>query len=309
MKKIGQYQNGNYKVVLFDDGTKIRWNNLDYMQPSFPENIDLMISTKCDNNCGYCYAGCSLYGEHGRLIGEDGKLAWHFLETLRPYTELAININNPVPLDLTEFLYKMKEKMVIVNATVNQNHFMKDGFHEMLKAFTEAGLIHGLGISLTDPSMDFIERVREFPNAVIHVINGIVMRGELLLLRDRGLKILILGYKRKNRGVGYYDALSPIINHRFKYLAETMPRILSEGWFDVVSFDNLALEQLNIKSLIPDKQWDSFYMGDDGSFTMAANLVTGTFAPDSLSLTEYNIGNKSIDEMFQIIRECRNDEK
>lgn len=309
MEKIGQYKNGNYKVVIFDDGTKIRWNNLDYMQPSFPENIDLMISSKCDNDCSYCYAGCSIDGQHGRLIGDDGKLAWHFLETLRPYTELAININNPAPLDLPEFLWQLKERNIIVNATVNQNHFMQDRFYRMLKAFTKLGLIHGLGISLTAPSMDFVKRVKEFPNAVIHVINGVVMRSELLLLRGRGLKILILGYKNRNRGVDYYNALAPIINDRYKSLAEIMPNILHEGWFDVVSFDNLALEQLNIKSLIPDKEWDNFYMGDDGIYTMAANLVTGTFASNSMSQIEYNIGDKSIDEMFKIITEAKTDEK
>ena len=34
-------------------------------------------------------------------------------------------------------------------------------------------LIHGLGISLRNPDDEFINLVKQYPNAVIHVINGI----------------------------------------------------------------------------------------------------------------------------------------
>ena len=38
MNLLGEYTNGNYNVHIFDDGTKIRENDLDNLKPSFPEN-------------------------------------------------------------------------------------------------------------------------------------------------------------------------------------------------------------------------------------------------------------------------------
>ena len=36
MKYLGSYRNGNYKVYMFDDGTKIRANKLTTLEPDFP---------------------------------------------------------------------------------------------------------------------------------------------------------------------------------------------------------------------------------------------------------------------------------
>ena len=48
--------------------------------------------------------------------------------------------------------------------------------------------------------------------------------------------------------------------------------------FKVLSFDNLALEQLNIKKYVSPEDWKTHYMGDDGSFTMYIDLVKEEFA-------------------------------
>lgn len=48
MKKLlSKYRNGNYNVAIFDDGTKIRYNNLDCLVPEFPESMDVKISNYC----------------------------------------------------------------------------------------------------------------------------------------------------------------------------------------------------------------------------------------------------------------------
>ena len=44
-------------------------------------------------------------------------------------------------------------------------------------------------------------------------------------------------------------------------------------------------------------------MGDDGSVTFAMDLVNGTFSLNSMSTKQYPIGDMTIDEMFQIIKE------
>lgn len=35
MNLIGKYQNGNYTVSLYDDGTKVRENDLDFLMQPF----------------------------------------------------------------------------------------------------------------------------------------------------------------------------------------------------------------------------------------------------------------------------------
>ena len=47
----------------------------------------------------------------------------------------------------------------------------------LLHDLTEAGVNYGLGVSflgLEDDTPDFIREVSKFPNAVIHIINGII---------------------------------------------------------------------------------------------------------------------------------------
>lgn len=36
--------NGNYQVMIFDDGTKIRKNDLDSLTPAFAESYDVTIT-------------------------------------------------------------------------------------------------------------------------------------------------------------------------------------------------------------------------------------------------------------------------
>lgn len=57
MKKelLAKYKNGNYYVKLYDDGTKIKYNNLDNFIPEFAESMDITITTKCDGHCSYCF--------------------------------------------------------------------------------------------------------------------------------------------------------------------------------------------------------------------------------------------------------------
>jgi len=73
-------------------------------------------------------------------------------------------------LNLIEVVFA-KDKKVIANITVNQKHFEQK--QELIKRLVDEKLIYGLGISLVNPSDRFISLVKQYPNAVIHVINGI----------------------------------------------------------------------------------------------------------------------------------------
>ena len=53
MKLLGKYQNGNYKVMLLEDGTKIRYNDLDNLTPDFAESMDVKLTDKCSVGCSF----------------------------------------------------------------------------------------------------------------------------------------------------------------------------------------------------------------------------------------------------------------
>jgi len=295
------YINGNVKVTIdLATGTKIRETEDDEFRPDFAECCDVHISDLCDNGCEFCYAGCSLDGEFGELIN------WKFFDTLHPYTEMAINLQDPMPNDILVFLEKMKEKKIIVNVTVNQNHFMRSMFRNDLELFQKLGLIKGIGISLTNPTDEFIRLTKDFKNVVIHVINGIVTTEQLRKLAYHGMKILILGYKNIGRGSSYVEdpEVATHVRNRKGFLYWNIKFILENGWFDTVAFDNLALDQLNMRRILTKEQWEEFYMGDDGTSTFFINLVDGTFGKNSLTTKEERmpIGDKSIDEMFEIVK-------
>lgn len=302
MNLIGSYKNGNYNVHIFEDGTKVRENKLDFFKPEFPESFDLKITNKCDRGCLYCHENSIVNGKHGDILNLP------FIDSMHPYTEIAIGGGNPLEHpDLYKFLELCKEKQFIPSMTVNQFHFMK--YKEYLKALCDEKLIYGLGISLTNVhERDFIKIVKEFPNAVIHVINGIVSIDELEHLSKNNLKILILGYKMFRRGESYYkhfntDTIDNDINKKKVELYVKLPEIIHEGWFRVVSFDNLAITQLNPERSLEKDEWNEFYLGDDGFATMYIDAVEGKFARSSTSPLDkrYDI-TSNITDMFNVIR-------
>ena len=292
MNKIVRYQNGNY-TVTFDttNGTKIRENDLDFFEPAFAENCDVKITSKCDGGCDYCYEGCTPNGKHGDILNPK------LLDTLHPYTELAINGNDLSHPDLLPFLRKMQEKNIVVNMTVNQIHFERH--YHYIKELLANKLIYGLGISLKQPTKEFVWKVKQIPNAVIHCINGVLSPDDYEILKDNGLKLLILGYKYLRRGVGYYETHENDVRKLQDWLYNNLEEMLNH--FCVVSFDNLAIEQLNVRRLLSDEQWDEIYMGDDGTMTFYIDMVEGAFAKNSLSMERWPIMD-NIDDMFNKVR-------
>lgn len=296
MKKLATYKNGNVLTTIYDDGTKTHFTMDDEFKFKFPESHDISISQCCDNGCEWCYYGCSPTGKHGQLFG------WRFFNSMRPYTEIALNLQKPIHPDFEAFLSFMTERHIICNVTVNQNHFMDDTLRKKLNVWIKQGYIKGIGISLTDPTQEgFVERVSEYPNAVIHIIAGITHPEDIGCLMGHDLKLLILGYKKTERGKKFYDRSSTLIEDNIKWIEFGLDEIING--FKVVSFDNLAIEQLHIKNKLSEKEWETFYSGDDGTVTFFIDLVKGVFARNSLSQITYPIGDKTIDEMFEIIQE------
>lgn len=288
---LGMYQNGNYTVTLFADGTKIRENELDCLVPEKPESIDLKITNCCDMCCPMCHENSWLDGKHADLNDLP------FLDALLPYTELAIGGGNPLEHpDLIPFLKRLKERSIIANMTVNQGHFMQE--QPLLRDLTESGLIHGLGVSVGNIicHQNLISLLRTYPNAVVHVISGVVQENTLKAMYDKDLKLLILGYKDFRRGVMYHGSL---VDLRKQEMYDNLPDIVRR--FKVCSFDNLAVEQLNVRRLMTNEQWNEFYMGDDGQFTMYIDAVERSFGKSSTSAERYELLD-DIKPMFETVR-------
>lgn len=62
------YQNGNYDVKIYSDGTKVRTTEDDEFIAQFPENIDCKITNKCDMGCAFCHENSVVDGEKILLI-------------------------------------------------------------------------------------------------------------------------------------------------------------------------------------------------------------------------------------------------
>ena len=270
-------KNGNYMMFIdLETGTKIRKNNLDCFIPEKPESMDIKITNKCDMGCAFCHENSTPDGLHGDIMN------LKFIETLLPYTELALGGGNPLTHpDLIPFLEKCKTLKLVPSMTINQIHFMKPEYEELINKLVSEKLIYGLGISLTRATDEFITRVKKYPNAVIHIINGVQPMSEVRKLYDHHLKVLILGYKMFRRGIEYFsEAVDATKNEYYAELGEMLKH------FDVVSFDNLALKQLETKRLLSEDQWNEFYMGDDGSHTMYVDCINKQFARSSVAPIE-----------------------
>lgn len=296
---LGEYDNGNYHVTIYADGTKVRETfdeDATEFVAEYPECMDVKITNRCDRGCRMCHEDSTPDGCHGNI------LTAKFWDTLKPYTEIAIGGGNTLEHpDLVNFLIKLKKLNLIANMTVNQIHFMQNW--ALLKFLCDEKLIYGLGVSLVEPHAEFIEKIKEFPNAVIHIINGVVKKEQLEMLANNDLKVLILGYKEFRRGVTYLDTNRVKVEVNKIMLYDYLPDMLKE--FKVVSFDNLALEQLEVKRLLSEEEWNEFYMGNDGKYTMYIDLVKEQFALCSVAEERFALLD-DIKPMFDKVKSLNN---
>ena len=283
MKKLlSKYRNGNYNVAIFDDGTKIRYNDLDCLIPEFPESMDMKISNYCPFNCPMCHEKSSEDGEYGKILHHP------FIKTLHSGTELALGggavTYHP---DLIPFLEELKEQGVLPSITINQREWEETKIDYLINN----QLIYGLGVSFTNVDDEVWDKILSYPNAVVHLIAGYHSRDVFEYFANKGAKILILGYKNWGRGEDYFKNYSNQIKVRMRELKEILPTLFTKC--KVVSFDNLSIKQLDIRTVIGEEKWKEFYMGDDGQYTMYVDMVKqecakSSTSPDRFPLSEFD---------------------
>lgn len=297
---LTKYRNGNYDVFILENGTKYRFCKDDTLLPERPESIDVQITTVCKQNCSFCYANCSVSGKHSELFDNDGNpVKW--LASVKPGTELAINGNDMNHPDLYRFLQYCKEHHIIVNMTVHQQQFIDN--YVKIHNYQKDKLLYGIGVSINS-SIDqtLIRLIQNTPNAICHVIAGNFNYIEYNKITKHNLKLLVLGYKNKGRGASYKDKFDDIITFNNNWLSTNIMDIKND--FHAVMFDCLAVEQLNMKDYISKEEWDTLYMGADGTTTFYIDAVNKTFAKSSTETEYKDISDMTVEEMFNYIRNC-----
>lgn len=290
-----KYKNGNHYVYINDEnGTKIRKtidDNATEFISDFADSVDFKITNRCFNNCRFCHEQSTPYGKEGNIND------WKFLDTLHLYTEMAIGGGDVLTFDkLYELLELLKSKNIYANITVQQNNI----FDNKIDYLIEHELVKGIGVSLYGYRKDDINRIKSLPNAVIHLINGLsACKDSFHQLADKDLKILILGYKNFGRGIEYAKN-NFWIQDNIEWVEKNIEDYMTK--FKVVSFDNLAVEQLKLKEKLTDRQWKMFYGGDDGTHTFYIDGVNKQFAKSSTSTKRFDLLD-NIDDMFHLIRQ------
>lgn len=298
-----QYWNGNGICELNkEDGTMITTvlSNEDF-NPEFPLNCDMNISNCCKMGCAFCYQGCTPKGKHAdikKYIEDENSFLW----SLHEGTELALNGNEPLHPDLELLLKFCKERGIFANLTVNEKTLVTYCNTVKIEKWLEEGLIHGIGVSPSLWTVTMLEFAQKHPTTVIHTIAGITTQKQYECLMDKGIKILILGYKDFGRGVTYHESNDTGIRDNINWLQKAVKDFPNH--FKVVSFDNLAIKQLEPEKWLTKKQWETFYRGDDGHHTMFIDLVDETFAKNSVQPKENHKSlMKDIRDMLKDIKE------
>lgn len=294
--RLGTYVNGNTIVVMYTDGTKIRYVRAgEKPAPEYPESIDIKTTNMCDLGCAFC-------GECSTPDGKHADLNNPLLDSIKPYTELAIGGGNPLAHpDLNNFLHRMQNQNVICNLTVNAVHFLNN--IQFLKMLCSQKLIHGLGISVPTAIPDgLIPALKDFPNAVIHTIAGVTPADVFHQLADHDLNVLILGFKAKGNGYDYFKNHIWSVEHKSSGLKRDLLNM--KHHFRAIAFDNLAVEQFSLKDILAPDEFDELYMGNDGDFTMYIDLVAGKYGRSSTHpLRDIDAG--TVTELFQKLKEMR----
>jgi hypothetical protein len=228
--------------------------------------------------CDFCHESATVSGPRG-----DFNALFDKLLELPKTTEVAIGINE-VTDELVSFLRKMREYGFIVNGTINQGLIQAGDYHAVVR------LLYGIGISYRSRKWNIDDAIYSAPNTVMHVIAGIDDISDVMWLAENVCnKILVLGEKDFGFNLGKVNYQSD--NHRAWYRG-------IHKLFEIatVSFDNLAIEQLNIRRFFRDENWKVFFQGEHSIYI---NAVTGMYSPSSRSPLGENWKLTSIRDYFQ----------
>ena len=272
------YKNGTYTVIIQDTGTK-KYIGQEFIA-DFPDSLDLKITEQCMHGCPFCHENSTKTGKHGDLDQLVLKL-----KGLPRGVELAIGGGNALlHPGLMEFLRKIKDHFNVA-VTVHWKDITNKETRDILNEIYQKDYVNSIGISLADINMKTISTKKDVFNitrenevalfssmkTVFHVIPGVTpfeVFKKILFDSFAFSKVLVLGFKQFGRAK---DKELPL--EEFKKWRECIQSYNQKaGSFlkmhKTIAFDNLALEQLDIKNIFPEEIWSECYMGEEFTHSM-----------------------------------------
>lgn len=298
-----KYRNGNAVVTLdLRDGTRIiEYPDNELLTLQTPLNIDIRVSTQCPygynsitrkSTCEFCHESALVNGQECdysvlQQVLTDAKLPRG--------TEIALGVNE-VTDNLVQFVKNLYRLGLVVNITMNERYILQYGDTRLKEMMP---YVYGLGISYRSLQgcLSLPDWIAEYPHTVIHVINGIDDFDDVKELGVKYRKLLILGEKDFGFNKGKVN-LNTEQHKQWKSNIMQLTKI-----FDIVSFDNLGLQQLEIRGKITDEEYKSFYQGEH---SMYINAVEQYFAPSSR--TRNNIKRYSETDLRSYFQYCESQE-
>ena len=196
--------------------------------------------------------------------------------------------------DLIWFLKELKSLGMVPNLTINQKHLQmrKDVIDQILKE----DLVYGLGLSFWKIDDELKEFCKEKKDLIIHLISGIHPVSVIDEIKEFHNKVLVLGYK----DYGFGKA------HKVKHSAEVSQSLEQWSWGigsclkDIqISFDNLAVDQLDMKRFFNANMWQERFLGEDGTLTFYIDAVKQQWAKNSTSPDRFTMEGETIETAFR----------
>lgn len=297
-----RYLNGNY--IVYNNGSDHLFKRAlrygEQFKADFPDSIDLKITNKCSWGCPWCHeSSCSTgksfdYDHTVKILSKLPKLP----------IEVAIGGGNilEIPKETLKLVEWLKARGLRPRATINVKDIIsRKSWTKEEKSLIDSVEAWGISISNTkevkaimtgkkDHFCLFDENCLRFAKSspfsgkrvVFHTIAGLFSPEDFINLYEISANpILILGYKQWGRAV-----TTPVPD--MSKTKEAIQKILNESYnnFDipkVLAFDNLALEQLDIKNMVSTSVWETLYMGEEGKHSMYIDAVNEEFARTSRS--------------------------
>lgn len=285
------YKNGNALISIDEDGTRIiEFDNI--LKLGYPLNVDIRVSTQCSFGqksngspgfCTFCHESAKINGKecnYSTLLEK--------IKDLPKGVELAIGCNN-FTKGLLEFLEKTNSVGFINNLTINQGHIDRD--KDLIKYSIKNDIIKGLGVSYRENLKWKIPQfILDYDNTIFHVIVGIDKIENIIDLSKKGVnKILVLGEKDFGYNKNKVNLNSIKHKHWKWYLLDIIKA------FDIVSFDNLALEQVKPQRYLSKEDFLTF---NQGEHSMYINAVEGYYSPSSRSNIKTSWNNINLKDFF-----------
>jgi hypothetical protein len=279
-----EYLNGNLHIKLESNGSRTIGCFEDKLVPNYPLNIDIRVSTSCSFANTLCKNFCH---ESAVVKGKDCdyEVLKSKLRGLPKGIELAIGCNK-LTIELYKFLEWCNEQEYVANLTINQGHLSRD--LAMLLLAIDNNLVQGIGISYrSELPFNIPKQLLEYEHVVFNVIIGIDNFNDVTNLSTKGVKrLVVLGMK----DFGNYLNKADYSNNNLQYkewIWNISKWFGNDAPFDNISFDNLAVEQLQMKRLLSTEQYNSFYNYEFSMYIDAANQIYRPSSRDS-NFVEWN---------------------